>query len=655
MHRSTKDKCLQEAQDQARQAVIAFAEALVSDWVSLPPPDQDKRLGSLAFQSRHLPDSTRNVIGGLLAKAKILSKKEFLKMASPPKPEPEATPTNGKEPRPCYSAVFPGLVDLVEDDNGEPAFAIAIDDQVEIHKEWIGQGNEPLKPPPTDRIPFSLVPAQMIQGPLEDVDIGELAQELEKAFKDAAVLPSDEHYKLLVLWTLATYMLENTRYFIGLLFLGPPERGKSRLLKALAALCYRAWKTETLNESDIFRFTERVHGTLLLDLYDVMSKLDHTGAIDILLALPEKGTKVARVTKPDAPAFEDTQYFEPFAPCAMALNKAVPQGHPLATRFIQIIPPEARGRNFQDLTPDRILGLRARLLKWRALWLYRPLPQAEKLCDGRLGDTTQILARVAALMPPEYGQALAKLIRGLLAERARNEEESREGRVVRALYSLREQVTDGRLSIRIVTEEINREAESDDPKISSVWVGRVCRTLGIPLSRDRKERFLIWEDDLLIPLFQRYTSPPTPSGKYCHYCHTVTDEAQGLDITEVSPDDSKVTVKTDPKILSPILSPDLTIDNHSAKGASGDSVTVMTVKSGGGGGGYVPSSDSGREEAPRDRESEPDPGYWESLLQSEPPPEPPEGQEETDPELIPIKNLAEQLDLTFTRKSQWTS
>ena len=637
-----------EHEDEFVNGLFEDAQALGKEWRSLDPKSRDQRLENLRTRARHLPPVPRLVLGGLLGEHRICSRKEFEALLEDQKTDPSAgqadTPRNNG--RPTFTATLPALVDLVLAEDGSPAFAILKTDGlgIEIAREQVGLDEKPLNPPPIEAIPFELVPGEMIAGPLQKPDPGELAAEVEAALRDAATLPTDQHYKLLTVWVLATYLIEKTNYFVGLLFLGPPERGKSRMLRALAALSHRGWRTETLNEAGLFRFCERFEGTLLLDLYDVMAKLERTGALDILLALPERGVKVARVVKPDAPAFQDTQYFEPFTPSAMALNRPIPQGHPLRTRYIEIVMPEARAQ-FDDLDPARVRRLKAKLLRWRAQWLFERLPEVEKACDGRLGDLTQILARVAAVLPEEYGRALRSLVEDLLVARAEAERESFEGRLIEAVHGLKERAEDGRLPIHAIVERINARLEDGERPATARYVGRVLRTLGIPKARDAGRRYMVWEPRVLEPLFRRYLAGPTEvsdethathPGEIRHFRHFVTDKAQVIEKTSTFGDDELMTNSNPPRHFVTDFVTDLSAGNHSQKRPESDEMTIMT-KSPKGSSRVSVSGDGPAEGGVPDD----DPCYIQALLQDEPPPEAFEDEPEVAPESLEPEEVSQ--------------
>jgi hypothetical protein len=619
-----------ELEEQLTEKLLEDAQVLAEEWHSLDPKSQVRRLETLMARARHLPPPQRLVVGGLLGRHRICSRKEFealLEDQEKTDPSAEQADIPKNNGRPTFAATLPALVNLVLAEDGTPAFAILKSDGsgIEVVKEWVGLDEKPLKPPPIEAIPFELIPGEMIAGPLQKPDPGELAAEVEAALRNAAILPTDRHYRFLVIWVLATHLVERASYFTGLLFLGPPERGKSRMLRALAALSHRGWRTETLNEAGLFRFCERFEGTLFLDLYDVMSKLERTGALDILLALPERGVKVARVVRPDAPAFQDMQYYQPFAPCAMALNRPIPQGHPLRTRFVEITMPEARGQRFDDLDPARVRRLKAKLLRWRAQWLFEPLPEVEKLCDGRLGDLTQVLARVAAVLPEEYGRALRSLIEDLLIARAEAERESFEGQLVQAIHELEGRVTNGRLPIHAIAEQLNAHLEDGERPATARYVGRVLRTLGIPKARDAGRRYMVWKPKVLEPLFRRYLSigptevsdeiRATPPEEIRHIRHFVTDKAQVIERTSTFGDDESMTNSNPPRHFVTQFVTDLSAGNHSQKRPESDEMTIMT-NSPQESSRHIPAKGSGVE-VPDDA----DPGYIQALLQDEPPPE----------------------------------
>ena len=178
------------------------------------------------------------------------------------------------------AANFPGLVDLVLDDEGkEVLYLVKTPNGLETMKEYKSTGNEVLQPPSPELIPFELLRAKEVMDHTHGDDSA-LYWDMLNRLKTISVLPSEEYYHLVAAYIFSTYLQEAAPYFPYLWFFGPPERGKSRMVKAIARLSYRGLHTETLNPAYIFRHAEYFDGTLLIDVSDLFSRAKKKDSYD---------------------------------------------------------------------------------------------------------------------------------------------------------------------------------------------------------------------------------------------------------------------------------------------------------------------------------------------------------------------------------------
>jgi len=99
-----------------------------------------------------------------------------------------------------------------------------------------------------------------------------------------------------------------------------PERGKSRLGKALIHVAYRGIHVESLRDAYLVRIANNFGATVFFDVKEIWHKAERYNSEDILLHRFEKGAKVARVLYPEKGAFKDIVYFRIFGPTIIATN-----------------------------------------------------------------------------------------------------------------------------------------------------------------------------------------------------------------------------------------------------------------------------------------------------------------------------------------------
>jgi hypothetical protein len=441
---------------------------------------------------------------------------------------------------PIICARFAQLVDLVAQEGGV-RYLVCKDRKISVEESWTDDNGQVFRPPDRGMVPFTTVEAARV---LEcaATDTGALYQNLVEQLQAVSMLPGDPYYHLCATFVFFSYLSESAPYFPVIWFFGPPERGKSRLVKVLTRLSWRGLYSETLNEAYLFRFAELFRGTLGLDVFELSNRAQKKGSYDLLLGRFEEGLKVPRVIAPDKGDFRDTRYYRVAGPTILATNKEISPRDPLRSRCIKIAMPEARGvyRNYPE---SDLAVLRARLLAFRAAYLNRPLPSAPKPVPGRLGDLLQPLLSVAMLLPPEATENLRALIGDLETERREAEGETLAGRIAAALYSLQGNVTGGRLPVALVTEKLN-EGLRERYRLSPNRVGRELQALGIKRVKSVGAMQIVWEEKVIDSLFVRYgvtdrdgpeLSPPRPQSPQTYDLTTEKPGEREIPLSPISP------------------------------------------------------------------------------------------------------------------------
>ena len=404
---------------------------------------------------------------------------------------------------PTLSASFPGLVDMVDKD-GEVAFLLKEKGNLRVEKSYVDEKGNSLIPPEKNGIPFHLVPANKVLDNYEDDNDRSLYNDIIKKLEKVACLPlhpSKNYYHLVTVFIFLTYLQEGVSYFPMLWFFGPPERGKSRIVKAIKNLSFRGLYTETLNQAYIFRFAHLFRGTLLIDIYELISRALKTAAYDLLLGRFEKGVKVPRVLSMDKGPFKDISYFDIAGPTVLATNVEIPTTNPLRSRCILLMMPEARGIWPNNNSNEDLGDLKARLVAFRARHLGTALPEFEKRTSGRLGDITHPLLRVAKLFPDVALIPLHTLIEILETERKGLQSETLPGRIAKALYDLQKDVQKDRLRVKKVADKVNKQGVG---QTSINMIGRELVMMGVNKIKSGGVIWITWEPKTLEKIWDRY-------------------------------------------------------------------------------------------------------------------------------------------------------
>jgi hypothetical protein len=395
--------------------------------------------------------------------------------------------------KPEATAKFQSLVDLVATEAGVE-FLVLEEGNLVTHSQVVVDGTTYV-PPPADAIQWLLPQASNAIASFTQDSDRDIYFSVKDHLRSVSQLPTEGHYCLLALWVVHTYLLERFSYSPYLLLWAVPERGKSRTAKAATCVAYRGLLTETLQEANLFRWSNDLGASLALDVRDLWRKAEKRGSDDTLLQRFEKGAKVARVLWPERGKFKDTRYFDVFGASIIAANEM--PGEPFISRCIVVTMPEATTQFPNNVDPQDGLPLRERLVGLRARCLNKPLPDAAKPTPGRLGDILQPFAQVAALLGPDVQEEFAALAKTLYAERMEDQSASREAQMVVAVETIWDVQEDGKIGTEAIASQYNLGL-SEKNQLSPDSLGRRLRALGFQRARLKDGSRAIVADAVLL-------------------------------------------------------------------------------------------------------------------------------------------------------------
>jgi hypothetical protein len=185
------------AELEAGLKVAFFKEYIAPKAKELDPPDQDEVIFEVAKLLRPWGIKKNSL------RAMIREK------------NPTSAPKS-REPEPL--AVFDGLVDLVEDDDGKPLFLLLPPDGLTL-SEAATVKERLVRAPDRVTMPWLLPRAGAVLYSLQVDDDRRLFEDLVDYHRSASELPSQAHYSLLALYGMLTYMQESLTYMPIALFL----------------------------------------------------------------------------------------------------------------------------------------------------------------------------------------------------------------------------------------------------------------------------------------------------------------------------------------------------------------------------------------------------------------------------------------------------
>lgn len=499
----------------AQGSVLDKAVILLTDWPGLPPDTQTERLELLLQDMAVLTPGQRGMALQILVKAGIISTNQAVETLNDLAISADIS----------YSASFAGLIDIV-DSAGLPAFLVhpaperyrvKENDTLSILR-YVNKDGKILVPPPKTQIPWLLPKAEEVYRWSErDKKLGDqkadsqLYDDLLSYFKDISELPSEAHYDLIIAWVFHTYLLESFQHSPIICLFAVPERGKTRTGQGMIYVAYRGIHLESLRDGYLVRVAHDLHASLFLDVMDIWKKAEQYQSEDILLHRFERGARVPRVMHPYRGPHRDIIYYSVFGPTVISTNENV--HHILETRMIQILMPQTTRQFETDVTPEKGLIFRERLVAFRARHFGEKLPDILKPVLGRLGDILKPLVQTLGLVKPEKMASFLKLVVELEKERLAEKSETLEAQILKVVISLENRVQNGVLAVKEITDTLN-QGKLVREQFTYEKIGWRLRAMGFRKTHLGETRLaaVIWDEKAIKRMKRAYgiEEPPEP-------------------------------------------------------------------------------------------------------------------------------------------------
>jgi hypothetical protein len=375
------------------------------------------------------------------------------------------------------SASFPGLVDLVLDENGAIAYLVSNSETLEIASKW-GFNGTLFVPPAPDDLPFLVAEGENIIK-LYDADDITLLDDVMSYLKRFSYL-ADSHFLIIACNIFLSYLQDHkdVHYIPEISFFAAPERGKSRTGKAITYASYRGIHVVDLREANLFRYSQNLRATIFFDMKNLWKKAEKSGSEDLILLRFEKGAKVSRVLYPDRGPFKDMVHYDVFGPTIIATNEALHKI--LDTRCISLPMPNKPG-DYENPIPRKGLQIRERLTAWRARVGGMALPELEPIpgLQGRLWDISKPLLQVCKMVAPDKVNDVKEALLEVAHQRTEDNRASIEGQIVAALEEASpEGLPEWTIDTGDILDKLN-VARPDKYKLLPQYLGKKLKAMGI--------------------------------------------------------------------------------------------------------------------------------------------------------------------------------
>lgn len=305
--------------------------------------------------------------------------------------------------------------------------------------------------------------------------------------------------------------------------LGDYATGKSRFLKVVGSLCYKATFTGgATTSSPIFRLLEKYHGTLVLDEADFKISDTTADMVKILNCGYSKGVPVLRTV---GDTYEP-KAFDVFGPKILATREEW-QDRALESRCLtekmrakqrQDIP-ELLGKGFDE----KALLLRNKLLMFRFDHYASTEPDLGLRDSGIESRLNQVMIPLLSVIKdPQMRNDLRDFMCGynreLVADRGMSLEAEILEAISRIAFRLGLDNTDSaEIHIKAITDEVNLSADSESTFTPKRISDALRKKLNIATDRDRLGAFILYKFGDFNGLYKRYgigapnlTDPESP-------------------------------------------------------------------------------------------------------------------------------------------------
>lgn len=279
-------------------------------------------------------------------------------------------------------------------------------------------------------------------------------------------------------YVLFSWMFDRFNEVPYLRAIGDFGSGKSRFLQAIGILCYKPVFTGgATTPSPIFRIINEVHGTLVIDEADFRFSDMTSDIIKILNTGYQKGIPVLRS---EGKGTYEIKVYDVFCPKIVATRETF-SDKALESRFLveEMGAGKLRSDIPRTLTEDFYQDaeyIRNKLLMWRLKNYFEPIERREDLIEGIHPRLNQIVMPLLSIIKDSSIREhlktfIIKYNSDLVADRGL----SWESDIILAILKLEKETEASEITVKEISEEVNRESDISDDTLQPRKVGWYLR------------------------------------------------------------------------------------------------------------------------------------------------------------------------------------
>lgn len=309
-------------------------------------------------------------------------------------------------------------------------------------------------------------------------------------------------------YVLFTWMFDKFNEVPYLRAIGDFGSGKSRFIQAIGILCYKPVFTGgATTPSPIFRIVNEVHGTLIIDEADFKFSDMTSEIVKILNTGYQRGMPVLRS---EGKGTFEVKAYDVFCPKIVATRETF-SDKALESRFL--VEEMGAGKLRADIPRTLDEGfykeaelIRNKLLMWRLKNYFEPIERRHDLIEGIHPRLNQIVMPLLSIIKDEAIREhlktfIVKYNTDLVADRGL----SWESDIVFAVLKLEYELKVHEITVKQITDEVNKEIDITDDTLQARKVGWYLRSKlqlkpyktrkGFVLSfKENKKRLDMWKE-----------------------------------------------------------------------------------------------------------------------------------------------------------------
>lgn len=289
---------------------------------------------------------------------------------------------------------------------------------------------------------------------------------------------SEVFERIATYYVLFTWLFDKFNEVPYLRAIGDFGSGKSRFLQAIGILCYKPVFTGgATTPSPIFRIINEVKGTLIIDEADFKFSDMTSEIVKILNTGYQKGMSVLRS---EGKGTFEVKAYDVFCPKIVATRETFAD-KALESRFL--VEEMGAGKLRADIprTLDESFYegaelIRNKLLMWRLKNYFEPIERRHDLIEGIHPRLNQIVMPLLSIIKDEaIRNQLKTFIVQYNAELVADRGLSWESDIVFAVLKLEYELKESEITVKQITDEVNKEIDTSDDTLQARKVGWYLR------------------------------------------------------------------------------------------------------------------------------------------------------------------------------------